>query len=79
MIRLSDHQHVILFSNDQIPTAKSKNIRKGSHSDQAVPKVRLTFQSKYVFVKYLDTNINDINYNCDIELDTPHVVQCLTF
>ena len=47
-IYISDHQPVILFSNDDVPTAKSKYFTIRTSSDDAKAKFRLT-----LFIKRL--------------------------
>ena len=63
-IYISDHQPVILFSND-VPTVKSKYITIRTSSDDAKAKFRLAFRNKHVLEK-LDPNIDDPNHNYDI-------------
>ena len=62
---INDHQPVILFSNDEVPTLKSKYITIRTSSDNSKEKCHLTFRNNHVLEK-LNPNIDNPNHNYDI-------------
>ena len=64
-VHISDHQPVILFSNDKVPLSRTKYIIIATNSDKAKTKFCLTFQNKQVLEK-LDNNNDDPNHNYQI-------------
>ena len=61
-VHISDHQPIILFSNDEVPLSRTKYITIATNSDKAKTKFGLTFQNKQVLEK-LDNNNDDPNHN----------------
>ena len=61
-VHISDHQAVILFSNDEVPLSRTKYITIANNLDKAKTKFCLTFQNKQVLEK-LDNNNDDPNHN----------------
>ena len=64
-VPISDHQPVILFSNDDVPLSRTKYIKIATNSDKAKTKFCLTFPNKQVLEK-LDNNNDDPNHNYQI-------------
>ena len=64
-VHISDHQLVILFSNDELPLSRTKYITIAINSDKAKTKFCLTFQNKQVLEK-LDNNNDDPNHKYQI-------------
>ena len=58
-VHISDHQPVILFSNDEVPLSRTKYITIATNSDKAKTKLCLTFQNKQVLEKLDDDPNHD--------------------
>ena len=64
-IHISDHQPVVLFSNHELPTVKTKYITITNNSDEAKAAFILSFENKLVLEQLVETN-EDPNYNYEI-------------
>ena len=64
-IHISDHQPVVLFSNHELPTVKTKYITITNNSDEAKAAFILSFENKHVLEQLVETN-EDPNYNYEI-------------
>ena len=64
-IHISDHQSVVLFSNHELPTVKTKYITITNNSDEAKAAFILSFENKHVLEQLVETN-EDPNYNYEI-------------
>ena len=62
---ISDHQPVVLFSNHELPTLKTKYITITNNSDEAKAAFILSFENKDVLEQLVETN-EDPNYNYEI-------------
>ena len=64
-VHISDHQPIVLFSNDELPTVKSKYITITNNSDEAKAAFLSSFENKHVLEQLVETN-RDPNYNYEI-------------
>ena len=64
-IHISDHQPVVLFSNHELPTVKTKYITITNNSDEAKAAFILSFENKHVLEQLVETK-EDPNYNYEI-------------
>ena len=64
-IHISDHQPIMLFTNDQTPAAKTQVITIRTNSDESKHRFRTYFHDKNVIDK-LDLINPDPNTNCEI-------------
>ena len=64
---ISDHQPVILYTNDDLPPARNKFITIRTNTDDQKDHFKQRFHNKYIFDQ-LDPNIhvNDPNHNYEI-------------
>ena len=64
---ISDHQPIILYTNDDLPPARNKFITIRTNTDDQKDHFKQRFHNKQIFDQ-LDTNIhvNDPNYNYEI-------------
>ena len=60
-----DHQPIVIFSNDKLPTVKTKYITITNNSDQAKAVFLLSHENKHVLEQLVETN-EDPNYNYEI-------------
>ena len=66
-MHISDHQPIILFTNDDLPPARNKIITMRTNTDDQKDHFKQRFHNKHIFDQ-LDTNIhvNDPNHNYEI-------------
>ena len=64
-VYISDHQPIVLFSNDELPTVKTKYITITNNSDEDKAAFLLSFENKHVLEQLVETN-GDPNYNYEI-------------
>ena len=64
-VHISDHQPIVLFSNDELPTVKTKYITNTNNSDEAKAAFLSSFENKHVLEQLVETN-RDPNYNYEI-------------
>ena len=64
---ISDHQPIILYTNDDLPPARNKFITIRTNTDDQKDHFKQRFHNKHIFDQ-LDTNIhvNDLNHNYEI-------------
>ena len=66
-IHISDHQPVVLFTNDDIPPTRSKFITIRANTDDRKDNFRQCFHNKYIFDQLdKDIHVTDPNYNYEI-------------
>ena len=66
-IHISDHQPVVLFTNDDIPPTRSKYITIRANTDDRKDNFRQCFHNKYIFDQLdKDIHVTDPNYNYEI-------------
>ena len=66
-MHISDHQPIILYTNDDLPPARNKFITIRTNTDDQKDHFKQRFYNKHIF-DHLDTNIyvNDPNHNYEI-------------
>ena len=66
-MHISDHQPIILYTNDDLPPARNKFITSRTNTDDQKDHFKQRFHNKHIF-DHLDTNIhvNDPNHNYEI-------------
>ena len=66
-MHISDHQPIILYTNDDLPPARNKFITIRTNTDDQKDHFKQRFHNKHIF-DHLDTNIhvNDPNHNYEI-------------
>ena len=63
-----DHQHIVLFSIDDLPPTKHKYITIKSNTDEAIKALFCTsFKNKHI-IDQLDTNIHNTDPNHNYEI-----------
>ena len=66
-IHMSDHQPVVLFTNDDIPPTRSKYITIRANTDDRKDNFRQCFHNKHIFDQLdKDIHVTDPNYNYEI-------------
>ena len=66
-IHISDHQPVVLFTNDDIPPTRSKYITIRANTDDRKDNFRQCFHNKHIFDQLdKDIHVTDPNYNYEI-------------
>ena len=66
-IHISDHQPVVLFTNDDIPPTRSKHITIRANTDDRKDNYRQCFHNKHIFDQLdKDIQVTDRNYNYEI-------------
>ena len=66
-IYISDHQPVVLFTNDDIPPTRSKCITIRANTDDRKDNFRQCFYNKHIFDQLdKDIHVTDPNYNYEI-------------
>ena len=64
---ISDHQPIVLFSNDDLPPTKHKYITIKSNTDEAKALFCTSFENKYIIYQ-CDTNIHNTDPNHNYEI-----------
>ena len=64
---ISDHQPIVLFSNDDLPPTKHKYITIKSNTDEAKALFCTSFENKHI-IDQLDTNIHNTDPNHNYEI-----------
>ena len=64
-VNISDHQLIVLFSNDELPTVKTKYITITNNSNEPKAAFLSSFENKHVLEQLVETN-KDPNYNYKI-------------
>ena len=64
-IHINEHQPVVLFSNHELLTVKTKYITITNNSDKVKAAFILSFKNKHVLEQLVETN-KDPNYNYEI-------------